>query len=249
MTSTTIFLPDGRTATVRAFTGNTQKILADQKRMVDGDGLEAVVRDVAQINGHFLTTVDTAKLRVGSRAAVLLEARRLTYGDKVRDKTRCIECGEEFPVEVDLRRIESVPYPEEPITFTSGGYAFELDWLSVQHELDHAEGERKRLWGAADTPLLCIKTVNGERIGPKLILDLPGNVLDDVRRAVRLSIPLHRTEPDRPPVELEAPFDAIPVGGTATRIETWCRHCGARNVRPLEGFTDFLFRGLRSLQD
>ncbi len=161
---------------------------------------------------------------------------------------RCVECGEEFPVEVDLPRIESVPYPEEPITFTSGGYAFELDWLSVQHEFDHAEGERKRLWGAADTPLLCIKTVNGERIGPKLILDLPGNVLDDVRRAVRLSIPLHRTEPDRPPVELEAPFDAIPVGGTATRIETWCRHCGARNVRPLEGFADFLLRGLKSLQ-
>lgn len=249
MTSSTILLPDGRMATVRAFSGNTQKILSDQKRMVDGDGFEAVVRDVAQIGGSFLTTVDTARLRVGSRARILIEARRLTYGDKVRDKARCIECSEEYPIEVDLSRIESVPYPEGPITFTSGGHAFELDWLSVQHELDHAEGERKRIWGAADTPLLCIKTVDGERIGPKLILDLAGNVLDDVRRAVRLSIPLHRTEPDRPEVVLEAPFDAVPVGGTATRIETWCRHCGARNVKPLEGFMDFLFRGLRSMQD
>lgn len=248
MTST-IVLPDGRTATVRAFTGNTQKILSDQKRMVDGDGLEAVVRDVAQIGGHFLTTVDARALRIGSRARILLEARRLTYGDRVRDKVRCSECGEDYPVEVDLSRIEDVPFPEGGISFASGGHAFELDWLTVRHEIEHAEGERKRIWGATDTPLLCIRTVDGERIGPKLVLDLPGNVLDAVRRAVRCSIPLHRTEPDRPPVELEAPFDAVPVGGTATRIETWCRHCDERNVVPLEGLMDFLFRGLRSLRD
>lgn len=247
--SATILLPDGRNATVRAFSGNVQKILSDQKRMVDGDGLEAVVREVAQIDGKPLTTVDVRALRVGVRDRLLIEARRRTYTDRVKDKVQCAECSEAYPVEVDLSKIESVPYPDGDITVVIEGRTFVLGWLSNAHEHDHAEGERKRIWGATDLPLVQVKTVDGERLGPKLLLEIEGNILDDVRKAARLSVPLHRLEPEREPVAYEPPFDAIPVGGTATRIETWCRHCDARNVVQLAALPDFLFRGLRSLRD
>lgn len=248
--SASITLPDGRSATVRAFSGNVQKILSDQKRMLEGDGIDAVVREVAQVNGKPLTTIDVKALRVGSRDAILIAARRRTYGDEVKeDDVPCRKCGERNQLRVDLAAIESVPYPEGDIHLTVDGHSFVLGWLTARDEAAHAEGVRRGHWGAMDDGLLAIKTLDGERVGPKAILDLPGDVLDAVRRAVRYSTPLHRTEPDRDPVALEPPFDTIPVGGTATRIEWWCSGCGARNLAPLAGMTDFLFRGLRSLAD
>lgn len=247
--TTTVTLPSGRTATVRGFSGLVQKILADEKRMSEGDGFDAVVREVAHVDGKALTTVDVKALRIGDRDRILIEARRRTYGDAVRDKVRCPECGEEYPVVVDLSKVESVPYPTEDIVVTLDGMAFVLGWLSVRHENDHTEGVKKKVWAITDLPLVQVKTVDGERVGSRGLLELDGAILDGVRKAARLSVPLHRTDPERDPQVYEPPFDAIPQGGTATRVETWCAHCDARNVVQLTGLMDSLFRSLRSLKD
>jgi len=68
---------------------------------------------VSRIGRRAPTERDLLHLATGSRLRLLVEARRLTYGDALEMEWGC-RCGAKCEATFDLARLADLPYPNPP---------------------------------------------------------------------------------------------------------------------------------------
>lgn len=265
-TNRSLSLPCGRRAVVRGFNGTAQRIindLAEAGADASGDDLtERLLAEVVeQLDGKRPTAKDFLALYTGSRHRLLTESRRLSYGDTLRLQHLCadVDCGKVTNVDVDLGALEDLPYPADRwvkfgVHHEGADYEFSLTWPTGQSALAFLRYRRQKLLGVTDEPLARVM-LNGKAIGPQLLLQLPAEVLDQVRRAGRCMIPTRYLEGEESP-ETAAPGTVVmdprqmPRAGMQERVRVRCEHCGHVGVSAIVVSRDFLFRGtVEALED
>lgn len=102
---TTVILPVGLAGdepgeelgevTLRKMTGNEEALLADQRLRRNGGKLvSALIAGCARVDGRRLPTETVRRLTSADRNYLLLELRRLTFGDLMEARYPCPACGE-----------------------------------------------------------------------------------------------------------------------------------------------------------
>jgi hypothetical protein len=123
-------------ATLRKMTGKEEAILTDPKlRNSAGGMITALLAScVVGIEGLNKVTPDVIRqLTSADRNFLLLELRRLTFGDSIETQYRCPHCGNNTPLVEDLSTIEIRPVEtstafEIPVTLQDGYQSPDNEW-------------------------------------------------------------------------------------------------------------------------
>lgn len=249
-----LLLPCGTPATVVGFNGHAQRVLSDlleDPKAHAADWLDLVLAQVVKTLGAG-SSRPTPKallgLRSGSRLRLLLEARRLTYGDKVKVEYGCLRCGEQDQTEVvDLGALDDVPYPSDSYRYEDpSGLVFECGWGTGHTEVAFSKGRTLRQWSTLDEPLVRVLTVDGEPKGWRWWQDQDGALLDRVRAVGRAMVPvLQHPSPEAVALEDDGAWSVpedVPQGGPRERVEVVCGACGHRMFAGVQAAPDFLLR-------
>ncbi len=114
---TTVSLPVGltdeegdgepvREVTLRKMTGNEEALLGDVRLRRNGGKLvTALVAACARVDGKALSLEQARRLSAADRNFLLLELRRLTFGDEMDARYACPRCGESTIVTEDLSEL------------------------------------------------------------------------------------------------------------------------------------------------
>lgn len=92
-----------REVTLRKLTGNEEALLGDPRLRRNGGKLvTALVAACARIDGKQLTLEQARRLTAADRNFLVLELRRLTFGDEMDARYACPRCGESTMLTEDL---------------------------------------------------------------------------------------------------------------------------------------------------
>lgn len=249
-----LILPCGTSATVTGFNGHAQRILSDlleDPKGLSPDWLDLVLMQVVRALGGAQRPTPKALLGLcsGSRLRLLIEARRLTYGDKVKFEYGCLRCGaKDQQVTVDLGTLDDVPYPPDLYAYTDpSGMVFTFGWGTGRSEQDFTKGRALKQWSSLDEPLLRVIAVDGQPRGWRWWQDQDAALLDRVRAVGRAMVPVFGEAPTEEPEVLEddgawrVPAD-VPQGGPRERVQIQCGACGHRMLAGVQAQPDFLLR-------
>lgn len=111
--TTTVTLPSGTEAEIREFSGRDENIMSNEKFMRAGRVIDMVLTNVIRRYGdkENLSEAFVLDMLSADRAAALVEARRLTYGDQVKGEAPCPHCNEPIEIDVNLDELELIPAP------------------------------------------------------------------------------------------------------------------------------------------
>jgi|GEM_PF-1480447 len=270
--STSVPLPCGTTAVVGEFTGTAQRHIHDVLKAIETgrtpaiDWEDKVLLEVVTTLGRRAPTErDLLHLASGSRLRLLIEARRLTYGDDLEMEWSC-RCGAKCAVTFSLAELRDQPYPSPASARfkASSGQVFTLGWGSGLTDREFARASMRNEMSFLDEPLCRIEAIDGEPKGPRVIMKLSARILDEVRKAGRAMVPSYDPEArpaaagaaaDDSPEEPEATTDIVtdptrmPQAGCPERVRLACESCGHRSLIPLATQPDFLLRGVQSAAD
>lgn len=264
---TTVILPCGTIATVGEFTGVAQRHIHSVIEAVEAERpppfdwenkvLGEVVRALGD-RGKRPQERDLLDLAVGSRLRLLVEARRLTYGDDLEMEWVCPApgCRVKNTRTMSLAELVDVPYPEPAqVCFrASNGAVFTLGWGTGRTDLAFARARASKSASILDEPLYRIVAVDGEAKGPRVIEAMSAKILDEVRRAGRAMSPVYDADgaanPQAPDVsEVVAEPAAMPRAGCPERVRVACESCGVKSAVGLATQPDFLLRGVAAPEE
>lgn len=249
-----ILLPCGTSATVTGFNGHAQRILSDcleESKGFSPDWLDLVLAQVVKALGSAQRPTPKAllQLRSGSRLRLLIEARRLTYGDEVKIEFGCLRCGaKDQETTVDLARVGDVPYPCDTYQYLDpSGMVFVFGWGTGHTEVTFAKGRSLKQWGSLDEPLTRVLTVDGQPKGWRWWQDQDAAMLDRVRAVGRAMVPVllledEETEQDEETEHGSPKAEKIIVGGPQERVQVQCEACGHKMLAGVQAQPDFLLR-------
>ncbi len=123
---------DGK-VTIMEMTTREESLLTKQKKMRDGTAIEKIIQ---QCTAEALPLDD---LLVQDRYFLMLQVRRITYGNDYTFRARCPQCGATFEWEVDLSKIESKPLAHSAdhvyeLTLPRSGRVIRWKHLRGRHE-------------------------------------------------------------------------------------------------------------------
>lgn len=214
-----------KTVTLRKMTGREEAILADPRlRHSAGAMITALLAScVVSIDGLDKVTPDVIRaLTSGDRNYLLLELRRLTFGDAIETQYRCPHCDNKTLLVDDLSTIEVRPVNghghEIPVTLQDGYRAPDEEWyhelvfrLPTGEDEEAATGRRDANQSRQRDALLARCLVSVGALEPRRIRALGVRILADLSMADRRLI--------------QRALDAAAPGPDLIR-DVVCDHCG-----------------------
>jgi hypothetical protein len=232
------FAPEGtgqllREATIRKMTGREEALLADPMLQSNGGQLiTALLTNCVKALGHQSVNESLVRqLTSADRNYLLLEIRRLTFGDEMAARYPCPNCGglnlaTENLAELPVRHLDGHTLPEIRVPLEDGYcdpdgcWHYEVVFRLPTGEDEEAVGNRR------DTNAVRQRDALQARC-----LIRVGDLEEQRIRALGLSILAALSIPDR--ARIQAAIDAATPGVDLTRPIT-CLHCGHEFVSPLD---------------
>lgn len=271
--TTTSILPCRTDAVIGEFNGVAQRHIHDVLKAIETgrppalDWQDKVLLEVVSKLGRRAPTErDLLHLATGSRLRLLVEARRLTYGDALAMEWQC-RCGAKCETTFNLAELADRPYPEpaQALFRASSGQTFALTWGTGLTDREFARAQMRNELSFLDEPLCRVAAVDGEPVGLRVLTRMSGRVLDEVRKAGRAMVPTYDPEARPEAVAAEEPGEGteaaepttgpvtdaarMPQAGCPERVRLTCESCGARTNVPLGTQPDFLLPGVQAAAD
>lgn len=284
-------LPCGRSIVVKPLDGHAQKRLTPNRdgkfEDLPGAITDALVRSILTLDGKRHTNDRlrdlVRRMPDGSRRRAFMLARTITYGSECRVTPKCPHCGQDNESAWHLDEIADIAY--DPAILADGwtltlqdhagkAYRFLIGVESGVTDEQFQKFVTQGHLGPIDRPLALVKELDGKVVGPRALLDLPGDVLNALRQVHALTEPRTFLSPDHEAawrakaldlgrklgvtIEREEPTEGedegdeklwFPMGGPKTRVQLACRGCSKPFFFSLHDDPSFFFQHIVSALD